>query len=298
MGIRFFTDNGDVSSADMLRFIYDTFEKGEDAAIAESYLPFLRDSAVCAAELHSDGGMYCIFRNVSERCCSCSVWERLVASVIMLSLLPVFVFIFIAVMLIQGKPMIFRQIRYGRDKCEFCIYKIRTMVQNGERLHPEMQRQWGHKGQLFKLDHDPRVTRIGAFLRAWFIDELPQLYNVIKGDMRFCGPRPLPATDNCHYTEKHHYLRLRGMPGITGLWQVEKRNNISFDDMCLLDIFYLGRSSLRMDLKILMSTLKLLFSFSGKTSVQQIVDNRRSQSGGDTLQVDIDSGSCQSCRNH
>jgi len=121
-----------------------------------------------------------------------------------------------------------------------------------------MQRRWGKEGQLFKLERDPRATPFGSLLRSAYLDELPQLFNVLKGNMRFCGPRPLPESDAHHYTANYHKLRLRGMPGITGLWQLLPRKKLSFDEMCLLDVYYLCNNNLWMDLKILLRTFKLV----------------------------------------
>jgi lipopolysaccharide/colanic/teichoic acid biosynthesis glycosyltransferase len=154
----------------------------------------------------------------------------------------------VAVLAFDGWPVLFRQVRFGCDGAPFTALKFRTMKRCSERLHEKLQRRSGRGDYLFKLDRDPRVTRLGDVLRRTFIDELPQLVNVARGEMRLVGPRPLPASDQGHYAQPCHALRLKGMPGMAGLWQVSGRNRLTFDEMCLLDTYYLCHRSLRFDL--------------------------------------------------
>ena len=184
--------------------------------------------------------------------------ERFLAVLGLVLLSPVFVLIAAAIVLFDGFPVFFRQERYGKDGVRFVMLKFRTMLRRAETLHEKLQRQKGAPDRLFKLENDPRVTPIGSFLRRTFLDELPQLVNVARGDMRFVGPRPLPESDQRHYCRPEHSLRLKGLPGMTGLWQVSGRNVRSFDEMCLLDCYYLCNRSLRFDARIVGRTVCLL----------------------------------------
>jgi lipopolysaccharide/colanic/teichoic acid biosynthesis glycosyltransferase len=164
------------------------------------------------------------------------------------ALAPALLAVTLLVLGCDGWPAVFRQERFGRGGAPLPFFKFRTMRRRSESQHAELQRALGREGRLFKLERDPRVTRLGAVLRRTFIDELPQLVNVVRGEMRFVGPRPLPASDDGHYTQPYHALRLGGMPGMTGLWQVSGRDRLTFDELCLLDVYYLCNRSLRFDL--------------------------------------------------
>jgi lipopolysaccharide/colanic/teichoic acid biosynthesis glycosyltransferase len=163
------------------------------------------------------------------------------------------------ILALDGSPVLFRQVRYGVGGAAFVMLKFRTMLRRAEDVHERLQRLRGRESHLFKLARDPRVTRLGHFLRRTYLDELPQLLNVARGEMRFVGPRPLPASDQGHYTHAYHALRLKGVPGMTGLWQVSGRNARTFDEMVLLDYYYLCNRSARLDFQILRRTLLLPF---------------------------------------
>lgn len=255
-----YIDEGDGSSEKLLKFIYDAFEAGDGVAVDQRYLDVLNRISfchTCAAGVHE--GCY-LFPGITERSRVCRLFDKLVAFVAVIALLPLFAAIFLLVLVMDGFPVVFRQQRFGVDNSSFDIYKFRTMVLKGEKLHGKMQRRWGKEGKLFKMEKDPRATPFGSILRASYLDELPQLFNVLKGDMRLCGPRPLPESDMHHYTEGYHNLRLRGVPGITGLWQLGGSGEINFDEMCLLDLYYLCNNSLRFDMGVLLQTVKLLFT--------------------------------------
>ena len=185
--------------------------------------------------------------------------ERTIAVALLLLLAPLLLLIALLILLCDGWPVLFWQERYGQDGKPFRIVKFRTMFRRAPELHAKLQESKGDESHLFKLSADPRVTRLGQFLRRWFIDELPQLWNIVRGDMRFIGPRPLPASDQSHYTHSCHRLRLQGKPGLTGLWQVSGRNARTFDEMCLLDVYYLRNRSLALDLLILCRTIAVPF---------------------------------------
>ncbi len=163
----------------------------------------------------------------------------------------------IAVKLDSPGPVLFRQVRVGRDSEPFSVLKIRTMVVDAEARLAELQELNEADGPLFKMAEDPRITRVGRFLRVTSLDELPQLWNVLRGDMSLVGPRPaLP-----HETEEWDALltqRLRVKPGITGMWQVSGRSDTSFEDYTRLDLYYVDNWSLATDLAILAKTVPVV----------------------------------------
>ena len=143
--------------------------------------------------------------------------------------------------------------RIGVGQRPFRFYKFRTMVQNARESQGALEDLNEAGGVLFKVRNDPRVTRVGGVLRRLSLDELPQLFNVLKGDMSLVGPRPLPLRD-CELMGTWHRRRHVMLPGITGLWQVSGRSDLSFDDMVRLDLQYMETWSLRSDLHIMWRT--------------------------------------------
>lgn len=183
--------------------------------------------------------------------------ERAAALVLFVLLLPLFGALALVTLFCEGAPVFFRQSREGLDGVPFPLFKFRTMEPAAESVQAELADVVA-PDRTFKLQDDPRVTtHWGNFLRVSFLDELPQLLNIVRGEMRFCGPRPLPFSDRVHYTHEAHRLRLRGKPGLTGLWQIGGRNELTFDEMCLLDVYYLGNRSLQLDFWILAKTIRL-----------------------------------------
>lgn len=260
MNIRRLKGEVGLTASDALQSINSALNEGFAAAVPVDQLEFMRELPLCRAiESGELRGCYLFAEPGSQRGVTPFV-ERLLTLALIVLLLPLFLAISLAVLLFDGPPIFFRQQRSGFKNSSFRIFKFRTMVIQSERLHRRMQRRWGQQGRLFKLEDDPRVTRLGRLLRATFLDELPQLFNVLKGEMRLIGPRPLPASDAHHYTQDCHNLRLQGMPGMTGLWQVSGRNALTFDEMCLLDYYYCCNRSWRLDLRIALKTLRLLLS--------------------------------------
>ena len=160
-----------------------------------------------------------------------------------------------------GAPVIFKQLRTGIGGRRFHIYKFRTMVANAE----ELKVQYAHLNELqwpdFKITNDPRITRIGRFLRKTSLDELPQLFNILRGEMSLVGPRPTsfgPETYKLWHTE-----RLDVMPGLTGLWQITGRAQLEFDDRLRLDIAYIERRGIFLDLMILYKTVLVVIKQRG-----------------------------------
>jgi len=175
-------------------------------------------------------------------------------------LAPVFVGIAIAVKLNSPGPVFFKQRRVGVGGRLFWIYKFRTMVADAERCKSRLEHlnQYGD-GRFFKIKDDPRITRVGCILRRTSLDELPQLLNVIRGDMSLVGPRPPVPEEVADYSE-HHLRRISVTPGITGLWQVRGRSSIlDFEEVVRLDLEYINTWSLLKDMAILLRTLQVVF---------------------------------------
>jgi len=156
------------------------------------------------------------------------------------------------------ESVFFKQIRVGKDGKEFCMYKLRSMCSNAEEKLGGLLKYNEVEGPMFKMKDDPRVTRIGRFIRKHSIDEFPQLLNVLKGDMSLVGPRPPLPREVARYTA-YDKQRLTVVPGCTGLWQVSGRNNLSFDQMVEFDINYIENVSFINDVKILCKTVGVVF---------------------------------------
>lgn len=175
--------------------------------------------------------------------------------------LPVLALCALAVRLDSPGPIVFTQLRTGRHGARFRMYKFRTMVENAE----ELKTQLAHLNVLpppdFKIPDDPRITRVGRFLRKTSLDELPQILNVVKGEMSLVGPRPTSFAPSTY--DLWHTHRLEVTPGITGLWQVKGRNEMTFDERLRLDIQYIRGMSFGLDLKILSLTMAAVVNRSG-----------------------------------
>lgn len=171
---------------------------------------------------------------------------------------PVFVIISILIKITDPKGKVFfSQKRVGKNQQSFYIYKFRSMYQNAEEDLEKLKEFNEVQGPMFKIKNDPRVTKLGSFLRAYSIDELPQLLNVLLGDMSLVGPRPPLVSEFDTYT-LHDKQRLKVKPGITGLWQVSGRSSLSFAEMVELDLEYINNISLKTDLIILIKTVKVV----------------------------------------
>jgi len=182
----------------------------------------------------------------------------------LLAISPVLIAAAIAIKLDSRGPVFFKQARQGRGGREFRIVKFRTMVQDAEARRFDMAHlnEMEGGGPLFKIHDDPRITRVGAFLRKWSIDELPQLWNVLRGEMSLVGPRPFVVHESEQITGWAS-RRLETTPGITGLWQVLGRNDIPFEEMVKLDYVYVTNWSLWWDIKILVQTLPVVLNRRG-----------------------------------
>jgi exopolysaccharide biosynthesis polyprenyl glycosylphosphotransferase len=169
----------------------------------------------------------------------------------------------ILITLTSRGPVLFKQNRLGRNKRRFNIYKFRTMVADAEKRMGEIEHLNEVSGPVFKIKNDPRITPVGRFLRKTSIDELPQLFNVLKGDMSLVGPRPLPVRDYEGFSEDWQRRRFSVKPGITCLWQVAGRSSIAFEQWMELDLQYIDRWSLWLDFKILLRTIPAVLRGSG-----------------------------------
>ncbi|WP_263409626.1 sugar transferase [Terriglobus tenax] len=168
---------------------------------------------------------------------------------------PILLAVAIAIKLSSKGPVIFKQTRYGLNKRPFSMYKFRSMVVDAEKLQAQLEHLNETSGPVFKIKSDPRVTRIGAFIRKTSIDELPQLFNVLRGEMSLVGPRPLPTRDVNRFSELSLMRRFSVKPGMTGLWQVSGRSNLDFDGWIALDLRYIDTWTLMLDLRILALTV-------------------------------------------
>ena len=190
-------------------------------------------------------------------------------------LAPVFLAIALCVKLSSDGPVLYKQTRIGRGGRPFTFYKFRTMYQNAD---PDVHRRYvqslirqqasdnlapsGAGTPMYKLQKDPRITPLGGFLRRTSLDELPQLLNVVRGDMSLVGPRP-PLPYEVEAYQEWHMARLSALPGITGLWQVHGRSRVTFDDMVRMDIDYITHRSLWLDMKLLVLTIPAVLAGTG-----------------------------------
>lgn len=180
----------------------------------------------------------------------------------LLVLSPLLIGIAALIKLTSSGPVFFRQKRAGADERIFFCYKFRSMYEDAEARQAELEAQNEANGALFKMQNDPRTTPVGRFIRRWSIDELPQLINVLKGEMSLVGPRPLPMRDFERMSDLHK-KRLATVPGITGHWQTSGRSNLSFEDMIHLDLYYIENWSLSLDVKIMLKTLGAVLRHEG-----------------------------------
>jgi exopolysaccharide biosynthesis polyprenyl glycosylphosphotransferase len=190
-------------------------------------------------------------------------FDRGLALLALLVLSPVFVAIAVAVRLDSAGPALFRQTRVGRGGREFSMLKFRSMTVDAEdRLLDIREENVHQQGPLFKVQHDPRVTRVGAFLRRTSLDELPQLWNVVRGTMSLVGPRP-PLPREVETYEDDVQRRLLVKPGLTGLWQISGRSDLSWEDSVRLDLYYVENWNLFLDLSILLRTVRAVVAARG-----------------------------------
>lgn len=192
----------------------------------------------------------------------------IVISVLGLAVLSaVFVITALAIALEDGGPVFYAQKRIGKDEKEFKIYKFRSMYKNAEAIHENLREEYGCRDVSFKLQNDPRVTKVGRVIRKFNIDELPQLINIIKGDMSLVGPRPLPVYEYVDEQRQYgkRYIKRYAVPqGLTCIWQISNRASVDFEKRMQLDVEYAEKSGLWMDLKLVVKTF--VFTVTGRAA--------------------------------
>ncbi|MGZ4436089.1 MAG: sugar transferase [Nocardioidaceae bacterium] len=191
-----------------------------------------------------------------------ALFDRFGALALLVLLFPLFVLIAVAVRVESRGPVLFRHCRVGAAGREFGLWKFRSMVADAEDRHAQLVETAASGVLLFKVQADPRVTRVGAFLRRYSLDELPQLFNVLRGEMSLVGPRPQVAAEVAMYVDADH-RRLMVRPGLTGLWQVSGRSNLSWEESVRLDLSYVDNWSMTGDLVILFKTVRAVLRHEG-----------------------------------
>jgi exopolysaccharide biosynthesis polyprenyl glycosylphosphotransferase len=234
------------------RFLPDLF----DLKHGQIRSDFVDDHAVVTISTGQMSGFPVVFKRALDVCAS---------SLLLLGFSPFFAGIALIIKMTSPGPVIFAQDRVGVSKRRFRLYKFRTMVPDAEMKMQELEHLNEVDGPAFKIKNDPRITPFGRLLRKTSIDELPQLFNVLKGDMSLVGPRPLPVRDFEGFDEDWHRRRFSVRPGITCLWQANGRSNVSFDQWMELDMKYIDEWSLALDLRILLMTIPAVLRGSGAT---------------------------------
>jgi exopolysaccharide biosynthesis polyprenyl glycosylphosphotransferase len=222
--------------------------------LAKARMPSASDQAAFVQLQMAPDGAHLIVKRILDVCC---------ASALLALLSPVLLAAAIAIRFTSDGPVIYAQRRYGLNRRTFKMFKFRTMVQDADALQASLESRNEAGGPVFKIANDPRITPVGRFLRRTSIDELPQLFNVLRGDMSLVGPRPLPLRDVARFTRTADLRRLSVRPGVTGPWQISGRSDIDFDDWVKLDLQYIDRWSLGLDLRILARTLPAVLKGTG-----------------------------------
>lgn len=177
-------------------------------------------------------------------------------------LTPTMLVIMLLIKLEDKGPVFYGQTRIGKNGAEFKMWKFRSMRENADELRSQMMAKNDADGPMFKIKDDPRVTKIGKFIRKKSLDEIPQFFNVLKGEMSLVGPRPSLPVEVIEFDSRERE-RLNVLPGLTGLWQVSGRNDLSFDDMIVLDLEYVKYHSVLWDIKIIFITVAQMFFSKG-----------------------------------
>ena len=189
--------------------------------------------------------------------------DIVLASALLILTFPIMLVVVVAIKLRTPGPLFFIQDRVGYNKRVFRLYKFRTMVASAEDLQRNLESLNEMDGPVFKIKNDPRITSVGKWLRKTSVDELPQIFNVLKGEMSLVGPRPLPVRDYNGFNKDWQRRRFSVRPGITCLWQISGRNDISFQEWMQLDMQYIDQWSIWLDFKIIVKTISVVFKGSG-----------------------------------
>lgn len=258
----FFASGAFRTSGDMRRVAWDLEQHKTHVVVAPSVTDVSRERVT----IRPVGGLPLMHLD-QARSANASRWAKrtfdLVGSMLLITLLsPILIATAVVVKLSDRGPVFFKQVRVGRDGAEFGCYKFRTMVPDAEAMVADLQEEQGTSALLFKMKDDPRITGPGKTLRRFSIDELPQLFNVLLGTMSLIGPRPQVPREVALYDDTMS-RRLRVRPGMTGLWQVSGRNDLSIEDAIRLDIYYVDNWSMLQDLSILARTVGAVFGSRG-----------------------------------
>ena len=222
----------------------------------------------------------CRSSSCARRCCSARDWvvkqvfDYVVSLLVAVAGLPLWLALALAIKLDSRGPVLYRDRRVGVGEREFGMLKFRTMIRDAAAQQPVLEERNEAPGALFKIRDDPRVTRVGRLLRRLSLDELPQLLNVLRGEMSLVGPRPLPLRDYGQL-EPWHRKRYHVLPGMTGLWQISGRSNLTFDDLVRLDFYYIENWSIWLDISILVRTLPAVVTRRGAYEASTLLVVRR-----------------------
>ena len=227
-------------------------------ALLDTAIQSFGSSAVSPAHRRFQEEAVPAFGRIAKR-----VLDLVISSTALLVLWPLMFLIAIAVKLESRGPAIYASLRVGKDGVPFVCYKFRTMVPGASRLRRKLRHLNQRRGPFFKIANDPRITPLGRLLRKYSLDELPQFWNVLIGNMSLVGPRPHPLEDVEQYSPGHEQ-RLEVMPGMTGLWQVTARENPSFETCMQLDVGYIRQWSLWLDFTILLRTIPAVLAGQGQ----------------------------------
>jgi len=243
--------HGLILTGDLLsnKVLIDSLKQGDINLIPRKYKI---DSVAEQGALHIGSARHLIFSGLKR------FMDIMVSTAMFILLSPLMLITALAIKMDSEGPVIFKQQRCGRGGKDFEMLKFRTMVNNAEGMQHTLSAKKDVDGPMFKLQNDPRVTRVGRVLRKTSLDELPQLINVLKGEMSLVGPRPL-AMNEMKFSPSWRGIRLRVKPGITGLWQVQGRSEASFHDWIRYDVYYVKNQSLWLDIKILLRTIAVVF---------------------------------------
>ena len=212
----------------------------------------MAEIANCAVQAESR-----LFYHICKR-----IMDVVCSAAVLAVLSPIFLAVAVAIKLEDKGPVIFTQNRTGKDGKVFRMYKFRSMYVDAEKRRSELLARNEADGPLFKIADDPRVTKVGRFIRRTSIDELPQLVNILKGEMSIVGPRPLVTYEQNQCTE-YQAQRLLVKPGLTCIWQVSGRSDTSFDELIEMDLEYIRNQSLWLDIKLILKTVVVVFTHKG-----------------------------------
>jgi exopolysaccharide biosynthesis polyprenyl glycosylphosphotransferase len=253
----------ELSGARMRELTWELEEYGTNIYLA----PTLLDVAESRTSIRPIAGLSLLhmehLRRTGSKIVIKVLFDRTMAGLALFLLSPVFAAIALAIKAEDGGPVFFKQVRVGRNGDPFKVWKFRTMVVDAERIKAQLEARNEGNGALFKMRKDPRVTKPGAWLRRYSLDELPQLVNVARGEMSLVGPRPALPEETAKYDGTHMIRRIVVKPGITGLWQVSGRSDLSLEDSMRLDVHYVENWSLFLDLQILWKTARTVLNGSG-----------------------------------